>query len=147
MKVLKSLLEEGGPNVAENPHHRDIYRHIYDLIWQGVRDKVGGRGFPLEPVLYLTDNIQIKREQVVQCLGELIALNSEVANLVTDIIASKESFEEFIDENANENVAVVDTETGLAEDKKDERSRLTATVREIERFLSDGLVKVGISGE
>ena len=37
---------------------------------------------------------------------------------------------------------VVDTETGLAEDKKDERSRLTATVREIERFLSDGLVKV-----
>eukprot|EP00090_Calanus_glacialis_P000154 TRINITY_DN1009_c0_g1_i2.p1 TRINITY_DN1009_c0_g1~~TRINITY_DN1009_c0_g1_i2.p1 ORF type:complete len:1411 (-),score=541.96 TRINITY_DN1009_c0_g1_i2:289-4521(-) len=104
VKVLKSLLEEGGPNVAENPHHRDIYRHIYDLIWQGVRDK-------------------IKREQVVQCLGELIALNSEVANLVTDIIA------------------IVDTETGLAEDKKDERSRLTATVREIERFLSDGLVK------
>ena len=139
------MLEEGGPNVAENPHHRDIYRHIYDLIWQGVRDKVGGRGFPLEPVLDLTDNIQIKREQVVQCLGELIALNSEVANLVTDIIASKESFEEFIDKNANENVAVVDTETGLAEDKKDERSRLTATVREIERFLSDGLVKVGIS--
>ena len=41
VKVLKSLLEEGGPNVAENPHHRDIYRHIYDLIWQGVRDKVG----------------------------------------------------------------------------------------------------------
>jgi len=104
LKVLKSLLEEGGPNVAENPHHRDIYRHIYDLIWQGVRDK-------------------IKREQVVQCLGELIALNSEVANLVTDIIA------------------IVDTETGLAEDKKDERSRLTATVREIERFLTDGLVK------
>ena len=32
---------------------------------------------------------QIKRDQVVQCLGELIALNSEVANLVTDIIASK----------------------------------------------------------
>ena len=41
VKVLKSLLEEGGPNVAENPHHRDIYRHIYDLIWQAVRDKVG----------------------------------------------------------------------------------------------------------
>ena len=40
LKVLKSLLEEGGPNVADNPHHRDIYRHIYDLIWQGVRDKV-----------------------------------------------------------------------------------------------------------
>lgn len=104
MKVLKSLLDDGGPHVVDNPHHRDIYRHIYDLIWQGVRDK-------------------IKRDQVVQCLGELIALNSEVANLVTDIIA------------------IVDTETGLAEDKKDERSRLTATVREIERFLSDGLVK------
>ena len=46
----------------------------------------GGRGFEcfVDFVLY-----QIKREQVVQCLGELIALNSEVANLVTDIIASK----------------------------------------------------------
>ena len=42
----------------------------------------------------------------------------------------------------NKFAIVVDTETGLAEDKKDERSRLTATVREIERFLSDGLVKV-----
>ena len=81
----------------------------------------------------------------MQCLGELIALNSEVANLVTDIIASKEIFEEFKEMDANEIVAVVDTETGLAEDKKDERSRLTATVREIERFLSDGLVKVGIN--
>lgn len=37
---------------------------------------------------------------------------------------------------------VVDTETGLAEEKKDERSRLVGLVREIERFLSDGLVKV-----
>ena len=36
----------------------------------------------------------------------------------------------------------MDTETSLAEEKKDERSRLTALVREIERFLSDGLVKV-----
>ena len=46
----------------------------------------GGRGFTC-----LADFVffQIKREQVVQCLGELIALNSEVANLVTDIIASK----------------------------------------------------------
>ena len=44
----------------------------------------------------------------------------------------------------NNSAVVVDTETGLAEDKKDERSRLTATVREIERFLSDGLVKVSI---
>ena len=44
----------------------------------------------------------------------------------------------------NNSAVVVDTETGLAEDKKDERSRLTATVREIERFLSDGLVKVYI---
>ena len=38
--------------------------------------------------------------------------------------------------------SVVDTETGLAEEKKDERSRLVGLVREIERFLSDGLVKV-----
>ena len=37
---------------------------------------------------------------------------------------------------------MVDTETSLAEEKKDERSRLTATVREVERFLGDGLVKV-----
>ena len=36
----------------------------------------------------------------------------------------------------------MDTETGLAEEKKDERSRLVGLVREIERFLSDGLVKV-----
>ena len=42
MKVLKSLLDDGGPHVVDNPHHRDIYRHIYDLIWQGVRDKVDG---------------------------------------------------------------------------------------------------------
>ena len=38
--------------------------------------------------------------------------------------------------------SVVDTETGLGEEKKDERSRLVGLVREIERFLSDGLVKV-----
>ena len=37
----------------------------------------------------------------------------------------------------------MDTETSLADEKKDERSRLTALVREIERFISDGLVKVG----
>ena len=39
-------------------------------------------------------------------------------------------------------ISVVDTETGLVEDKKDERSRLVALVREIERFLSESLVKV-----
>ena len=36
---------------------------------------------------------------------------------------------------------VVDTETVLAEEKKDERARYISLVREIERFLSDGLVK------
>ena len=36
---------------------------------------------------------------------------------------------------------VVDTETVLAEEKKDERARYITLVREIERFLSDGLVK------
>ena len=36
----------------------------------------------------------------------------------------------------------MDTETSLAEEKKDERTRLIAIVREIERFLGDGLVKV-----
>ena len=41
-------------------------------------------------------------------------------------------------------MSVVDTETGLAEEKKDERSRLVGLVREIERFLSDGLVKVKV---
>ena len=40
-------------------------------------------------------------------------------------------------------IVVVDTETGLAEDKKDERSRMVALVREIEKFLSEALVKVG----
>ena len=44
-------------------------------------------------------------------------------------------------------ILVVDTETSLAEEKKDERSRLTALVREIERFLSDGLVKVRYWGQ
>ena len=37
--------------------------------------------------------------------------------------------------------AVIDTETVLAEEKKDERARYISLVREIERFLSDGLVK------
>jgi len=104
LKVLKSLIEDGGLKVAESPHHREIHRHVYDLIWQAVRDK-------------------IRREEVVTCLGELIAFNSEVANLVVDV------------------VAIVDTETGLADDKKDERARLVATVRETERFFTDGLVK------
>ena len=35
----------------------------------------------------------------------------------------------------------MDTETVLAEEKKDERARYISLVREIERFLSDGLVK------
>ena len=39
------------------------------------------------------------------------------------------------------NFLVVDTETVLAEEKKDERARYISLVREIERFLSDGLVK------
>ena len=41
----------------------------------------------------------------------------------------------------------MDTETSLAEEKKDERSRLVGLVREIERFLSDGLVKVSFEKE
>ena len=41
--------------------------------------------------------------------------------------------------------SVVDTETSLADEKKDERTRLIAIVREIERFLGDGLVKVLIT--
>ena len=67
--------------------------------------------------------------------------------MVTDIIASKNILQQEGYLNIIVFVTVVDTETGLAEDKKDERSRLTATVREIERFLSDGLVKVGINTE
>ena len=35
----------------------------------------------------------------------------------------------------------MDTETVIAEEKKDERARYISLVREIERFLSDGLVK------
>ena len=38
--MLKSLIEDGGLKVAESPHHREIHRHVYDLIWQAVRDKV-----------------------------------------------------------------------------------------------------------
>ena len=35
----------------------------------------------------------------------------------------------------------MDTETAIAEEKKDERARYISMVRELERFLSDGLVK------
>ena len=36
MKVLRNQLED------EAGQGRDIHRNLYDLIWQGVRDKVGG---------------------------------------------------------------------------------------------------------
>ena len=47
VKVLRSLVEEsatGGDSntrLIDNPHNRDISRHLYELIWQAVRDKVG----------------------------------------------------------------------------------------------------------
>jgi len=66
---------------------------------------------------------KVKREQVVTTIGELIEAKTEVANIVVDVLS------------------IVDTETSLAEEKKDERSRLCATIREVERFLGDGLVK------
>ena len=68
---------------------------------------------------------QLKRDQVVSCLGELIVVHSEVGSIATDVIA------------------IIDTETSLAEDRKEERSRLAAIIREAEKYLSDGLVKVG----
>ena len=47
VKVLRSLVEEptttGGDSntkLIDNPHTRDISRHLYELIWQAVRDKV-----------------------------------------------------------------------------------------------------------
>ena len=39
MKVLRTLIEDGG-SAIENPKNRDITRHIHELIWQAVRDKV-----------------------------------------------------------------------------------------------------------
>ena len=71
---------------------------------------------------------QLKRDQVVSCLGELIVVHSEVGSIATDVIA------------------IIDTETSLAEDRKEERSRLAAIIREAEKYLSDGLVKVGTGG-
>ncbi len=86
--------------------------------------------------------VQIKRDQVVTVLGELITGHTEFASIITDVVASKVP----IIKSCHDSwcMSVVDTETGLAEEKKDERSRLVGLVREIERFLSDGLVKVKI---
>ena len=42
VKVLRSLIEDGGTTI-DNPKNRDLSRHIYDLVWQAVRDKVNIR--------------------------------------------------------------------------------------------------------
>ena len=42
VKVLRTLIEDGGSTI-ENPKNRDISRHLYELIWQAVRDKVVAR--------------------------------------------------------------------------------------------------------
>jgi len=87
----------------------------------------GGRAADAQRSLYdlvwMGVRDKIKREQVVTTIGELIEAKTEVANIVVDVLS------------------VVDTETSLAEEKKDERGRLCATIREVERFLGDGLVK------
>ena len=41
VKVVKSLAEDEG-RLIDNPKITDIQRHLYDLVWQAVRDKVGG---------------------------------------------------------------------------------------------------------
>ena len=33
-------MDDGGTKFIDNPHSRDVSRHIYELIWQAVRDKV-----------------------------------------------------------------------------------------------------------
>merc|ERR1719481_1471648 len=101
LKFVRSLVDKCGEGESVA---KEVHRQLYDLVWQGVRDK-------------------IKRAEVVTCIGELISSHSEVASIVTDVLA------------------IVDTETGLAEEKKDERARYISMVRELERFLSDGLVK------
>ena len=36
---MRTLIEDGGSTI-ENPKNRDVSRHLYELIWQAVRDKV-----------------------------------------------------------------------------------------------------------
>ena len=41
VKVVRSLVEDDREaRLLDNPNIRDIQRHLYDLIWQAVRDKV-----------------------------------------------------------------------------------------------------------
>jgi len=103
MKTLSGYLTNSETTVG-NEHWTEINRMVYDLIWRGIRG-------------------QLKSEYVVGCVGEMIVLKTELANVVVDIIA------------------LADTETQVEDGKKDDRSRLTAIVRDVNKFLSDGLVK------
>ena len=91
MKVVRSLVEDDKEGrLFDNPNIRDIQRHLYDLIWQAVRDKVKiKQGTATDPKSLFV--LQIKRDQVVTVLGELIASHTEFANLITDVVSSKTS--------------------------------------------------------
>jgi len=111
LKLFKSYLSSSSDQpIISLKQHKDIFRLIYDLIWNGVKGN-------------------LKRDLVVTCLGELIALQHEVASVVVDVIA------------------IIDTETGLVEERKRneqekaERNKLAGIIREAEKYLSDGLVK------
>jgi len=104
VKAVISLLKESDTGIVANPKFQDINTLIYDLLWQGIRG-------------------QIKREQVVSCITEIIAQHSEIVNVVVDVIA------------------LADTETQVDDGKKDNRTRLAGLLRDLNRFLSDSLVK------
>ena len=70
----------------------------------------------------------------------MIATHPEIANPIIDVVAS-ELRQQIVIFTFHDDFSVVDTETVLAEEKKDERARYISLVREIERFLSDGLLK------
>ena len=89
MKVVRNQLAEGG-------RLADAQRSLYDLIWMGVRDKVA---LPPSPIcsrsakdIHLFTNalfFQVKREQVVTTIGELIEAKTEVANIVVDVLSGE----------------------------------------------------------
>ena len=99
MKVVRNQLAEGG-------RLADAQRSLYDLIWMGVRDKVHllllslilalvkiyCRAFGHSSTLFTHTFTQVKREQVVTTIGELIEAKTEVANIVVDVLSSQCSF-------------------------------------------------------
>ena len=89
MKVVRNQLAEGG-------RLADAQRSLYDLIWMGVRDKVHLLLLSLilalvyrhSSTVFTYTFTQVKREQVVTTIGELIEAKTEVANIVVDVLSS-----------------------------------------------------------